>query len=193
MSMVRVTSLYFKPYFHLGSFMWSELQLYNTQKLLFLTSPLLANRPLFGLPIIHSLAPPSKSLKVSLIEWLSLPPISPYSYMMLGLQVKGELRKGCGLVSHDSCSTHSSSVDAPEEVDLESGLTALQAAVDLMNNNKYHEAVRLLKPKSVPPSCPHSPFPQPLSFLPHLFNPPPYASLPPPTSSFLPLPLSLLL
>ena len=35
-------------------------------------------------------------------------------------------------------------------VDLESGLVALQAAVDLMSNNKYHEAVRLLKPKSVP-------------------------------------------
>ena len=34
-------------------------------------------------------------------------------------------------------------------VDMASGLVALQAAVDLMTSNKYHEAVRLLKPKSV--------------------------------------------
>lgn len=37
----------------------------------------------------------------------------------------------------------------PCSVDMASGLVALQTAVDLMTSNKYHEAVRLLKPKSV--------------------------------------------
>ncbi len=38
-------------------------------------------------------------------------------------------------------------------MELGQGLVALQAAVDLMSNNKYHEAVRLLKPKSVTSQC----------------------------------------